>query len=178
MEERKEEDSEQNFDENGFDPTKEAFFADLIEMEEEVATEAYELVEHALHLVETKYFEDSIEILRQAIGLYSQINRPDEIRAINEKISEVYLLKEQAFRENESEIEKDVVGVEEVEIHEGVEDSNIEPESIQEEIEIDFFVRVEQLIKEGNNFLETNKFEEALDKYDKTVELFEEINKL
>ena len=179
MDERKEEDSEKDFDENGFDPTKEAFFTDLIEMEEEVATEAFELVEHALHLVKTKYFEDSIEILRQAIGLYSQINRPDEIKAINEKISEVYLLKEQVFREKESEIEKDVVKVvekEEVEFSEESEGSNIEIESIKEEIKPDFLARAEQLIKDGNILLETNKFEEALDKYDESVEIFEEVN--
>lgn len=66
----------------------------------QIANTAYELVKHAIHLVEGgKYFDEGIEILRQAIGLYSQINRADEIKAINEKISEVYLLKEQAFRE-------------------------------------------------------------------------------
>ena len=176
MDERKEEDSGQDFDENGFDPTKEAFFSDLIDMEEEVATEAYELVEHALHLIENKYFDDCIEVLRQAIGLYTQINRSDEIKAINEKISEVYLLKEQAFRESESKPEKDIVEVEEGEISEEIKDSDIKPESIQEEIEIDLFVRPKVLIEDGNSLLEMNKFEEALDKYDRAVSIFEEAN--
>ncbi|MHA2282026.1 MAG: hypothetical protein ACXAC5_14380 [Promethearchaeota archaeon] len=174
MDDREEEHSGQDFDENGFDPTKEAFFSDLIEMEEDVATEAYELVEHAIHLVETKYFDDSIEVLRQAIGLYSQINRADEIKAINEKISEVYLLKEQAFRESESEIEKSVVEAEDVEIYERVRDVNVESMLIQEEIDMDLVVRAELLLKEGKKFLEGNKFEEALDNYDKAVELFKE----
>ncbi len=176
MDERKEEDIEQEFDENGFDPTKEAFFSDLIEMEEEVATEAYELVEHAINLIETKYFDDGIEVLRQAIGLYSQINRRDEIKAINEKISEVYLLKEQVFRESEIETEKGAVELEKIEISEGVKDAIVEPEPIQEEIEVDVFLTAEQLIKDGNDLVEANQFEEALDKYDKTVELFEEVN--
>jgi len=131
MDERKEEDFNKEFDENGFDPTKDAFFSDLMGMEEEVATEAYELVEHAIHLVDTKYFDDGIEVLRQAIGLYSQINRDDEIKAINEKISEVYILKEQAFRESESKLEKDTVQVEDLKIPEKVIVSNIEPELIQ-----------------------------------------------
>jgi tetratricopeptide (TPR) repeat protein len=176
MDEREEKDSEQEFDEDGFDPTKEAFFSDLIDMEEEVANEAYELVEHAIHLIETKYFDDGIEVLRQAIGLYTQINRQEEIRALNEKISEVYLIKEQAFRESESDIEKDVGRSEEAEIIESTEDLNIEPESDQEEIEVDLFVEAEQFIKDGKDLLERNKFEEALDKYDKAIEIFEETN--
>ena len=169
MDERKEEDLEKEFD-----PTKDAFFSDLMGMEEEVAAEAYELVEHALHLVDTKYFDDGVEILRQAIGLYSQINRDDEIKAINEKISEVYLLKEQAFRESESKFEKDVVEIEDVKISEEVIVSKIEPELIQEKIEIDLYIRAEQLEKEGKELLETNNFEETLDKYDQAVEIFEE----
>ena len=173
MDERKEEDPKKEFDENGFDPTKDAFFSDLMGMEEEVATEAYELVEHALQLVHTKYFDDGVEVLRQAIGLYSQINRDAEIKALNEKISEVYLLKEQAFRESESKFEEGVGEVEEAKISEEVIVSKIEPELIQEEIEVDLYTQAEQLIKEGNNLLETNNFEETLDKYDQAVEIFE-----
>ena len=173
MDERKEEDPKKEFDENGFDPTKDAFFSDLMGMEEEVATEAYELVEHALQLVHTKYFDDGVEVLRQAIGLYSQINRDAEIKALNEKISEVYLLKEQAFRERESKFEEGVGEVEEAKISEEVIVSKIEPELIQEEIEVDLYIQAEQLVKEGNDLLETNNFEETLDKYDQAVEIFE-----
>jgi len=167
MDERKEED---------FDPTKDAFFSDLMGMEEEVATEAYELVEHAIHLVDTKYFDDGIEILRQAIGLYSQINRDDEIKAINEKISEVYLLKEQAFRESEGKAEKDAVELEEAKISEEVIASKIEPELIQETKEIDLYVRAEQLVNEGKELLNSNNFEETLNKYDRAAEILEEAN--
>ncbi|MHA2036671.1 MAG: hypothetical protein ACW98X_09580 [Promethearchaeota archaeon] len=172
MDERKEEDTEQEFDENGFDPTKEAFFSDLIEMEEEVATEAYELVEHAIQLVETKYFDDGIEVLRQAIGLYSQINRADEIKAINEKISEVYLLKEQAFRESEIESEIEVAEAKEPYNSDGIKRSKEE----KYDIEVDLLIQAEQLIKAGNKLVEANKFEETLDVYDKAVEIFEEAN--
>ncbi|MCP4761215.1 MAG: hypothetical protein GY870_05505, partial [archaeon] len=76
-----------DFDENGFDPTKEAFFSDLMEFEEEIASEGYELVEHALSLINSRYFDDAIEVLRQAIGSYAQIKREAEIEAINQKIS-------------------------------------------------------------------------------------------
>ncbi|MFW9822759.1 MAG: hypothetical protein ACFFE4_07490, partial [Candidatus Thorarchaeota archaeon] len=176
MDDRKDEDLEQEFDEEGFDPTKEAFFSDLLEMEEEVATEAYELVEHAMHLVETKYFDDGIEVLRQAVGLYTQINRVDEIKAINEKISEVYLLKEQAFRDSEGEAEIETrVTVEAVPSME-IDDSMIESETIQEEIEVDSIVTAERLIKTGLELLDNNKFEETLDLYDRAVEIFEEVD--
>ena len=170
MNERKEEDS----DENGFDPTKDAFFSDLMGMEEEVASEAYELVEHAIHLTETKYFDDSIEILRQAIGLYSQINRVDEIKAINEKISEIYLLKEELFRESEGKSEKHEVEEEDVKISDVEKDSTLEPELIQKEIEVDPKIQAEQLVREGKELLETNNFEETLNKYDQAVEILEE----
>jgi hypothetical protein len=81
------------------DPTKEAFFADMDSIEEEVSIEAYSLVEHALGLLEGKYFDDSIEILRQAIGLYDQINKQAEIAALKNKIDEIQLLKEASFKE-------------------------------------------------------------------------------
>ena len=106
MEEKKEEDFDQEFDDEELELTKDAFFSDLMGMEEEIAAEAYELVEHAINLIQTQYYDDSVEILRQAIGLYTQINRAEEIEAINDKISEVYILKERAFRELEVQPEK------------------------------------------------------------------------
>ena len=76
---------ENDRNQNDKDPTKEAFFQDLMEMEEDISDEAYELVEHALSLIDSKYYDDAIEVLRQAIGLYSQINAEEEIQAINKK---------------------------------------------------------------------------------------------
>ena len=61
-----------------YDPTREAFFSDMGEIEEEIATEAYQVVEHALSLIQSEYFDDAIEFLRQAIGLYQQIDRNAE----------------------------------------------------------------------------------------------------
>jgi len=173
MDEQEEEDFEQEFDENGFDPTKEAFFSDLMGMEEDIASEAYELVEHAINLIGSKYYDDGIEVLRQAIGLYTQINREEEIKAINEKISEVYLLKEQVFREEEIEVKK----VGQFEIEEETLASDLQVELAQEEIKIDLLAEAVQIINEGKNLLENNKFEETLDKYDEAVEVFESMDK-
>ena len=173
MDEQEEEDFEQEFDENGFDPTKEAFFSDLMGMEEDIASEAYELVEHAINLIDSKYYDDGIEVLRQAIGLYTQINREEEIKAINEKISEVFLLKEQVFREEEIEVKK----VGQFEIEEETLASDLQVELAQEEIKIDLLAEAVQIINEGKNLLENNKFEETLDKYDEAVEVFESMDK-
>ncbi|MFW9875461.1 MAG: hypothetical protein ACFFG0_20330, partial [Candidatus Thorarchaeota archaeon] len=173
MDKREEEDFDQEFDENGFDPTKEAFFSDLMGMEEDIASEAYELVEHAINLINSKYYDDGIEILRQAIGLYTQINREEEIKAINEKISEIYILKEQAFREEEIEVEK--LGP--IEIKEEASVSDLQVELAQEEIEVELLEEAVQLIKEGKVLLENNRFEETLDKYDEATEIFEKMGK-
>ncbi len=168
MEEKREEDLDQEFDEEELDLTKDAFFADMIEMEEEIATEAYELVEHALNLITSHYYDDGIEILRQAIGLYTQINREAEIKAINEKISEVYVLKEKVFREVETEADKEAEEIEEIE----------EVGTAEElEAEVDLIKKADQLIVEANQLSNNNKFEEALDKYDETEKILEELGK-
>ena len=65
------------------------------EQEQEIASEALELVKHGLSLLESQFYDDSIEILRQAIGLYAQINRVSEIEALNGKISEIYLVSDE-----------------------------------------------------------------------------------
>ncbi|MHA2397581.1 MAG: hypothetical protein ACXADU_01660 [Promethearchaeota archaeon] len=157
MNERKDEE----FDENGFDPTKDAFFSDLMGMEEEIASEAYEMVAHAISLIESKYYDDGIEVLRQAIGMYTQINREDEIEAISDKIAEVYLLKEKQFRETEP-VEEEI--------------PIVESEPIREVIKEDSLVDIEQLLKDGKQLLDSNNFEEALDVYDRAVKFYEEIN--
>jgi hypothetical protein len=99
--------NDRNGEENpdDFDPTKEAFFSDMSEIEDEIATEAYQIVEHALSLIQSEYFDDAIEFLRQAIGLYQQIDRKAEVEALFNKISEVHIIKENAFIEREKEAE-------------------------------------------------------------------------
>jgi len=94
-----------DFNENDPDPTKEAFFSDMGDIENEIASEALDLVKHALSLVESQFYDDSIEIFRQAIGLYTQINKDSEVEMINGKISEIYLLREENFKKRELETE-------------------------------------------------------------------------
>ncbi|MFW9998632.1 MAG: hypothetical protein ACFE88_00815 [Candidatus Hermodarchaeota archaeon] len=178
MEEKREEDLEKEFDENGPDPTKDAFFADMMDMEEEIATEAYELVEHAMNLIASQYFDDGIEILRQAIGLYAQINREEEIEAINDKISELYILKEKSFREIEAQPERKVEDLKDIdeEIEEG---AVIEEEELIEETktEADLISLADHLIVEAHELTNNNNFEEAFDKYDEAEKILEELNK-
>ncbi|MCK4379668.1 MAG: hypothetical protein KAW51_00910 [Candidatus Lokiarchaeota archaeon] len=180
MEDKREEDFDKEFDDEELDLTKDAFFSDMVEMEEEIASEAYELVEHAINLINSHYYDDGIEILRQAIGLYTQINREDEIKAINDKISEIYILKEKTFREDEIEAEKEVEVtevIEEAEVVEKVE--TIEEEGLLEETKnkADLISRADQLIVEAHQLANFNKFEEALDKYDEAEKILEELGK-
>ncbi len=178
MDEQKEGEFEKEFDEDGFDPTKEAFFSDLMEMEEDIASEAYELVEHAMGLIETQYYDDAIEVLRQAIGIYSQINREEEIKAINDKISEIYLLKEQVFRESEiaTEIETDELEKERVEKELKVLDTEVK--LVHEKVEIDFTDKAKTILEKANELIERGEFEEALDNYDEVISIYEEMEKL
>ena len=167
---------EEDFDENGFDPTKEAFFSDLMGMEEEIASEAYELLEHAINLIKSKYYDDAIVVLRQAIGVYAQINREEEINAINEKISEVYLLKEKDFREGDIETEKEVVEGEEIKASVETTTLGDEKEPVDQQIIEELIVEAVQLLNDGQKLVQSNNFEGALDNYDKAIEFFEEAN--
>ncbi|MFX1266606.1 MAG: hypothetical protein ACFFAK_01430 [Promethearchaeota archaeon] len=152
-------DSKEKFDGND-DEIRESdfdtFFADLDNIEEEISSEAYELVVHALSLIEGHYYDDAVEVLRQAIGLYSQINKNAEIEALNKKISDIYVLKEEYFREAETETIIDV----------------IEKEEDKKEI----FNKAYEIIEKGKEFMNMEKFEEALDKYDEAIEVFQKIN--
>ena len=157
--EKENEKIEREVGDEGFDPTKEAFFSDMNEMEEEITTEAYELVKHALSLLETYYFEDAIEIIRQAIGLYEQVNHKQEVDALYTKISEIHLLKEQRFREKEFEIEVD------------------EEEIIQEKENVEEInKKLEVSIKEANNLIKNNEFDKALDIYDEIALIYQDLN--
>ncbi|MFX1591754.1 MAG: hypothetical protein ACFFCL_03580 [Promethearchaeota archaeon] len=177
MEEKREEDFEEEFDDEELDLTKDAFFSNLMEMEEEIVGEAYELVEHAINLIESKFYDDSIEVLRQAIGLYTQINREQEIKAINEKISEIYVLKEKEFREIETQPEKEVEVAEEPEVIEEVEVTE-EVEMIKEtKVESDLVKKADQLIVEAHQLSNINRFEEALDKYDEAEKILENLGR-
>ncbi|MFX1275318.1 MAG: hypothetical protein ACFFAT_09790, partial [Promethearchaeota archaeon] len=164
----------EEWDENGYDPTKEAFFSNLMEMEEEISAEGYQLVEHAISLINSQYYDDSIEILRQAIGLYEQINRQDEIDAINKKISEIYLLKEQQFRDVEIALDS-------------IEPVSKNPEILEKELVENFIKDSEvekidttdlgaNLIKEAQQLIEIDEYDEALQKYDESFKIYEKLN--
>ena len=177
MEEKREEESEQEFDDEELDLTKDAFFSDLMAMEDEIANEAYELVEHAINLIQTQFYDDSIEILRQAIGLYTQINRTEEIEAINDKISEVYILKEQAFREAEVKQDEIIEILDEpkaIEEFQAIEKTEIVGEP---KVEDEMLTKADQLIVEAHELANNNDFEGALDKYDEAESILEELDK-
>ncbi|MHA1670250.1 MAG: hypothetical protein ACTSV5_06675, partial [Promethearchaeota archaeon] len=143
--------------EEGFDPTKEAFFSDMNDMQEEIMTEAYELVKHALSLLETYYYDDAIEIIRQAIGLYEQVNRKQEVEALHAKIYEIQLLKEKHFREQEFEIEED-------------------EEEFSEEFIEKRDKKLEMLINEAIKLIENHQFDKALDNYDEVALIYQQMN--
>ncbi len=144
-------DNNQKFNDTNPDPTKVAFFSDMGNMEEEIASEAIELVTHALSLIEARFYDDSIEILRQAIGLYDQISRIAEVDALNNKISEIYLLKEQSFRE--SELETDTII------------ENSQEKVLLEQNEEELYNQADSLIVEALQLVTNEKFDEALDNY-------------
>ncbi|NVM16393.1 MAG: hypothetical protein HWN80_01655 [Candidatus Lokiarchaeota archaeon] len=150
-------------DESKSDPTKEAFFSDMGNIEEEITSEAIELVQHALSLVETQFYDDSIEILRQVIGLYAQINKSAEIDALNSKISEIYLLKEKVFRDRELETDSEIESAQE----DGLFAQN-EEESYKE---------ADLLIVKAIELVNGKQFNEALDMYDEAIKILKPLRK-
>ncbi|NVM46511.1 MAG: hypothetical protein HWN79_16510 [Candidatus Lokiarchaeota archaeon] len=148
---------------NERDPTKEAFFSDMGNIEEEIASEAYELVRHALSLVEAQFYDDSIEILRQAIGLYSQINKSSEIEALNGKIDEIYLLKEKTFRERE--------------LKTGIEIEMAQEEDLLAQNEEESYKEADSLIVKAIELVNNKQFNEALDMYDDVIKILTKLRK-
>jgi len=149
------------------EPTKDAFFADLNNIENELIDEAIELVKHALNLAESKFYDDAIEMLRQAMGLYDQIGRRTEVEAIKEKISDMYVKKEQAFRETE---------IKSVVIPEGIlTDISIENKK-EEEIKEGIVDKAKDLIEEGKKLVDIDEYEESLNKYEEAIKIYKESN--
>ena len=158
-----ERDNNLDFNENDPDPTKEAFFSDMGDIENEIASEALELVKHALSLLESQFYDDSIEILRQAIGLYTQINKVSEVDAINGKISEIYLLREENFKKIELET-KDIF-------------ENGQVEIISKQDEEKLYNQADTLIVEAIEFVNNRNFDQALDTYDDAIGILKKLNK-
>ncbi len=162
-EQDKKKEKSEEFDEFESDPTKEAFFSDMGNIEEEIASEAIELVRHALSLIELKFHDDGIEVLRQAIGLYGQINKLAEVDALNSKISDIYLLKEKMFREREMEIES------EIEIAQG--------EAILAQNEDESYKGADLLIVKALELVNDKQFDAALDIYDDAIKILKNLRK-
>ncbi|MHA1349732.1 MAG: hypothetical protein ACTSPZ_02720, partial [Promethearchaeota archaeon] len=159
----KEGENNRDFNAKDPDPTKEAFFSDMGNIENEIASEAIELVKHALSLLESQFYDDSIEIFRQAIGLYTQINKESEVEAIKGKISEIYLLREENFKKRELET-KDIF-------------ENNQREIISEQDEEKLYNQADTLIVEAIEFVNNRNFDLALDTYDDAISILKKLNK-
>ena len=146
----------------GPDLTKDAFFSDMEDIEEEIASEAYSTVEHGLSLIESRFFDDAIEVLRQAIGLYEQINRDAEINAIKTKIADVYILKEQEFRRIESS-----------EISDATKEIL---EIVPSEDSTELYDKISNLLQNANQLIQTYQFDKALDEYDQAMAISQNLN--
>lgn len=141
---------------------------DLIRMEEDIINEGLDLVEAALSLVDSEQFDEGIPLLRQAIGLYRQIGRTNEINALRRKISEIYILKEQSVEEIEVKTEE---VQEEAKILEDIKKDKVKKESF-----IDLIHLPEKLIEEAEKLIDLKEFEEALNFYDKAIKKYREVN--
>ena len=135
--------------------------------EEEILDEAKELVEHASSLVESKYYDDAIEILRKALSLYQQIGYVDEIQEINQKIDEIYILKEKEFRE---------VDIQEIRIPDELVISYLDKEEIIEKHVEDSSYTAEELVEEAKKLIEIDEYDEAIEKYDDAIKLYKKTN--
>ena len=196
-EEKKQEENEE------FDPTKEAFFSDLAENEEEIAAEAYEHVEHGLSLLNDGFYDDAIEAMRLAMSLYTQISRDQEIKMLKDKISDIYLMKEKAFSEEQFEPKGQIKTTDEPrekEIIEQEEEKESKDLSTQPEEEIQIAKSEEQkeerekveysredkeiilneafeFVERGTKLAKDTYYEEGIENLKKAKELFEKLEK-
>ena len=131
--------------------TKAAFFPGL--NENKINGKATNLVEQALIQIEKKSYEKAIAFLRKALGMYTQIDKKDEIEVIRRRISEIYILKEQS---------KDVV----LEVNDN---ENKDPE-------VELSDKAIKAIREAKILIEIEEFDDALNKYDEAIEIYKRTN--
>ncbi|MFX1258017.1 MAG: hypothetical protein ACFFAN_09165, partial [Promethearchaeota archaeon] len=160
-----------------FDLTKDAFFSDLLDAEDEITIEALELVEHALSLVDAHYYDDAIEILRQAAALYDQIDKNVEREAVKQKISEIYVLKEQVFINVDAKTAIESNIFDKVNNIEQLNEQDFEKEQKQVTERDDLLQVSEALINEAKNLVEIDEFDDAIEKYDEAIKLLKKMNK-
>ena len=145
-------------------------------MEEKINKEALELARHAISLLDLKMYDDSIEILSKAIRLYEQINKEEEVNALRKKIAEIYNLKESKKEEDRIETDLDKILTQGGEIPMDRE-KEINIRAMEQKIpETASTTTPEQLVEEAKTLVETNKFEEALSKYDEAIKILNENN--
>lgn len=146
----------------GPDITKDAFFSDMEDMEEEIASEALSIVEHALYLIQSNFFDDAIEIIRQAIGLYEQIDREAEINALKKKIADIYIMKEQAFKKEER---KEILDM-----------STESMKAISPKDSAELYTNILKLIENAKRLISSNQFDKALDNFDEAIVISQQLN--
>ena len=86
----KKEMEEGEFTEDVMNHANEDLSVELIEIESKLINEALNLVEQGLSLTDAQDYDDAIDIFQQALGLYDQIGRTNELNLIEKKISEIY----------------------------------------------------------------------------------------
>ncbi len=161
----------ENFDESELEASNSGDYSKLLEKEEEIFSEAYDLLEHALSLADSQYFDDSLDALHHVRRLYEQINKKDEIKAINEKISEIYILKEQTFRDGKIQFE----------IKSDISDKPIIGQKVKEfeeykRRENEISTQCYDLMGKGSQLAKNHQYDQALKLYEAAANLFKEIN--
>ena len=66
--------------------SKDELVEELVDIEEKLISDALNLIEQGLSLVDTQDYDEAIDILQQALGLYDQIGRINEMNLIRKKI--------------------------------------------------------------------------------------------
>ncbi len=131
--------------------------------EEDVAAEAFDLVEHALSLIDSNFYEDALIIVEQAKELFKEINRMEEVEAIDKKISELQSLTDR----HELSFEKRKL--EETEFEEKIRTIVDEAESLAREHEKE----MHEALNEGR-VLEESKYPKVIQKYEEIIDLLKE----
>ncbi|MFO8019936.1 MAG: hypothetical protein R6U96_15030 [Promethearchaeia archaeon] len=148
------------------------------------SAEAYNYVEHALSLLDSGYYDDAIEALKSAKELYSQISREEEISMVKQKISDIYLMKEEALGEEqaatESEGEKEKKDLsEEKEFEEKKEKESKEQQKVEYSRKDKEIILNEayEFLDRGEKLANTEYFEDAIKNFRKAKNLFKKIGK-
>ncbi|MFX1258016.1 MAG: hypothetical protein ACFFAN_09160 [Promethearchaeota archaeon] len=144
---KKKESSDKVFNSEELKSIKKSLISDLMKIDDDITTNAINLVQYALFLIRSQSYNEGIGVLHQAIELYSQVGRIEEINAIKHKIEEISALKEKFVRKSEV---KEISG------------KNLS------KIAENFIEKAKELIK-------LNDFDNAIENYEKAIKFFEEM---